>query len=260
MADTGSAIHPQQLTVQRPTIPTEWTAFRSCDLPSAEAVWTDYDAPVELTLIPGTINIPQKLADIVQWSLHRPDAVDLTEPLTPTHTSSNQSNSSLLTIKPPKPEDRAENNSIASSPHSRTPSILENAVPKLRHVQNELVASALSKFAALKAKHSRDRVASTKITRELSLSKEKPVTGECTSCFDDFPVTTLVGLPCTHKYCKPCLTTLIMTALQTESAFPPKCCLSEIPIATIIIPLDKKQQELYKAKAAEYSIPASRRW
>jgi hypothetical protein len=51
-----------------------------------------------------------------------------------------------------------------------------------------------------------------------------------------------------------------MTALQTESAFPPKCCLSEIPIATIIIPLDKKQQELYKAKAAEYSIPASRRW
>jgi hypothetical protein len=42
--------------------------------------------------------------------------------------------------------------------------------------------------------------------------------------------------------------------------FPPKCCLTEIPIKDIIAALDKKQKELYKSKTAEYSLKTENRW
>ena len=70
----------------------------------------------------------------------------------------------------------------------------------------------------------------------------------------------LTRLSCSHYYCARCLRILILTSIQAENTYPPKCCLTEIPPATIIIPLDKSQREQYKQKAAEYSIPANRRW
>jgi IBR domain, a half RING-finger domain len=48
--------------------------------------------------------------------------------------------------------------------------------------------------------------------------------------------------------------------MQTESMFPPKCCLTEIPLKDILTALNEPQKELYKSKAAEYSLKPESRW
>src|ERR1700733_5800323 len=85
-------------------------------------------------------------------------------------------------------------------------------------------------------------------------------TRECASCLDDIPTSNVTLLSCTHSYCKPCFTTLITTAVQTESLFPPKCCLTEIPLKTVLSALDNEQRDNYKQKAAEWAQPPEKRW
>ncbi|KAH0541495.1 hypothetical protein FGG08_004036 [Glutinoglossum americanum] len=49
------------------------------------------------------------------------------------------------------------------------------------------------------------------------------------------------------------------TALMDESYFPPKCCLTEIPVKVIQGHLSFTQKALYKRKAREYAVPAGDR-
>ncbi len=240
----------------QPTMPTEWTAFRSASLPSVGAAWADQDAPAELSLLPQTLKIPPKLAQIIRWSLRTPLAP---APPDSAYLEREQLERALDVRRPQCSEDRAETSSIISDTRSRSFSSLDRALPKLRGMRHDLVVTAVTKITAMKEKHDRDG-ATSRTLKKATTTTEKPKTAECTSCFDDLPIARLVNLPCTHNYCKQCLSTLILTALQNESAFPPKCCLSEIPAKTIITALDKKQQLLYKEKNAEYSIPANRRW
>jgi hypothetical protein len=249
----------------RPTVPTEWTAFRSSGLPNVPISWAEYDAPSELSLLPETLRTPPKLEQIIRWSLDRPLAAKPPATSSGPHRkevlsrSTEEESSNVGLGQDTHSDDKVETSSTASDTRSRRSSSPEQAVPKFRSIRHDLISSAVSKIATLKDKHDRDRVAS-KAIKKLDVPAETTKTSECTSCFEDLPLSDLVNLPCTHNYCKPCLATLIMTALQNESAFPPKCCLSELPAATVIIPLDKKQRELYKEKAAEYSIPADKRW
>ncbi|CAG8973948.1 hypothetical protein HYALB_00007477 [Hymenoscyphus albidus] len=60
-------------------------------------------------------------------------------------------------------------------------------------------------------------------------------TGECVSCFDDFP---MKG-----------------NTLQSETQFPPKCCLNPVPYPLI----PAKLQKPYRARQLEWSTPASSR-
>ena len=243
----------------RPTAPSEWTAFRSSSLPDVKAVWSSSDLPDELAILPETLRIPPKLAQIVSWSLQRPSTNPNVASSTIAPANGIQSNLHPDVCRQEPPEEHAETSSVVSEGHSIGASTLGRAIPKLRGTRYDLVGTAVSKIAALREKHAKDRAASKALTASMQLPQQIE-TSECTSCFEDFPLSKLINLPCTHNYCKPCLSTLITTALQSESTFPPKCCLSEIPVATILTPLDKKQRELYKEKAAEYSIPASRRW
>jgi hypothetical protein len=48
--------------------------------------------------------------------------------------------------------------------------------------------------------------------------------------------------------------------MHTESLFPPKCCLTEIPLKTVLYSLDEEQRNNYKLKAAEWAQPAENRW
>lgn len=244
-------------------IPSEWIAFRSSVLPVVQSNWIHHDAPSELSLLPDTLKLPPKLLEIINWSLQRPQATEPRQPsniLEVAKPSPEEQPAPLTSAQQPHHEDRLDTRSIRSDAQSGRSSSVERSIPRLRNLKNDLVSMAVTKVTALKEKHEKDRAASTKTIQRHRSLVEKATTGECTSCFDDLPISDLVKLSCTHNYCKPCLTTLILTALQNESAFPPKCCLSEIPPATIIIPLDNKQQELYKEKSAEYSIPADRRW
>ncbi|RPB10062.1 hypothetical protein P167DRAFT_477122, partial [Morchella conica CCBAS932] len=82
---------------------------------------------------------------------------------------------------------------------------------------------------------------------------------ECSSCLDDHKNKKLVKLGCQHRYCYVCLETLIRTAMQDESLWPPRCCIQDIPQKTIEKALNKQDRQAYKAKAKEYAIPAADR-
>ncbi|KAA8909387.1 hypothetical protein FN846DRAFT_810580 [Sphaerosporella brunnea] len=95
------------------------------------------------------------------------------------------------------------------------------------------------------------------IKKYLNSRKEQ---SECASCLVDLRVKNLTTLPCQHKYCGPCLRTLINTAANDESLFPPKCCLAEIPYTIISSTLSRSEKANYKSKAGEYAIPWSQRF
>ena len=48
--------------------------------------------------------------------------------------------------------------------------------------------------------------------------------------------------------------------MSNEAQFPPKCCLTEIPLNTIMNNIQRDQREQYRLKAAEFSLPAGERW
>ena len=83
---------------------------------------------------------------------------------------------------------------------------------------------------------------------------------ECVSCFDEVSTASSVDVPCQHSYCSKCFAQLVMTAMQCESSWPPKCCLTEIPRSIILLNLSNKQVLEYGAKEKEYKTPANGRW
>jgi IBR domain, a half RING-finger domain len=83
---------------------------------------------------------------------------------------------------------------------------------------------------------------------------------ECASCLEDLLEKNLVFLQCQHKYCATCFSRLVLTAMQTEALFPPKCCLEEIPLKTITGHLKSGQRKNYQSKAEEYTISCENRW
>lgn len=88
-----------------------------------------------------------------------------------------------------------------------------------------------------------------------------PTSAECTSCFDEIPRKHAVdGLPCRHKYCPPCFSQLISTAIQNEDTFPPKCCLQEIPKKVMRTHLAHAERAAYDDKALEYAVAIGSRY
>ncbi|KAL8663401.1 MAG: hypothetical protein Q9202_003920 [Teloschistes flavicans] len=88
----------------------------------------------------------------------------------------------------------------------------------------------------------------------------EPETDECISCFDDIPIEEAIGVPCRHKYCAPCFSQLIATALQNEDHFPPKCCLQEIPRGVLRKHLPPNELSSFDSKALEYSVAIGSRY
>ncbi|MCJ1278456.1 hypothetical protein MMC21_006273 [Puttea exsequens] len=83
---------------------------------------------------------------------------------------------------------------------------------------------------------------------------------ECISCFEEIPNKKVVEMPCQHKYCSPCFSQLIRTAIQTEASFPPKCCLTEIPKKLMRQHLPPKALTQFDEKALEYAVPVANRF
>lgn len=86
------------------------------------------------------------------------------------------------------------------------------------------------------------------------------VSSECASCLHTLSTRYTVPLRCHHKYCQPCFAKLVLISMKHENIFPPRCCLEEIPIKTIISNLSRAQVDEYRVKEEEYSIPISARW
>lgn len=97
--------------------------------------------------------------------------------------------------------------------------------------------------------------------RDLAYSDNENLrTNECTSCFDDVPSKRAVLLSCRHSYCSECFSQLISTAIKSESTFPPKCCLQEIPRKTILAHLSVREMAHFDEKALEYAVAVANRY
>ncbi|KAL7919313.1 hypothetical protein ACQKWADRAFT_301699 [Trichoderma austrokoningii] len=76
----------------------------------------------------------------------------------------------------------------------------------------------------------------------------------CIVCREDFPFVDTLRCPCSHDYCRGCLSSYISNAINDESIFPPRCCGKAIPldgVNQIFIPADILGK--YRAKELEFS-------
>lgn len=89
---------------------------------------------------------------------------------------------------------------------------------------------------------------------------ESTIFSECASCFEDIPGSESASLACQHSYCSSCFLQLVKTAMKNENFFPPKCCLQEIPRATIRAQMPVKDFAQFDEKAQEYAVPTGSRW
>lgn len=99
-------------------------------------------------------------------------------------------------------------------------------------------------------------------TAEASSSKQAAGSGkstsasgkrQCVACMTDFPQSETVRCPCSHGYCRTCLTRLFESTINDESLFPPRCCGKTIPIGPNQKFLPQKLVGEYKAKEQEYT-------
>ncbi|KAI0596655.1 hypothetical protein F4775DRAFT_603464 [Biscogniauxia sp. FL1348] len=82
---------------------------------------------------------------------------------------------------------------------------------------------------------------------------------ECVSCLEDFSAVLAIQAPCRHSYCPECFRRLVAAACDNEQQWPPKCCLSAIPSATVARHADAALRQRYRARACEWSVPAGER-
>ncbi|CZT24653.1 uncharacterized protein RCC_10379 [Ramularia collo-cygni] len=70
----------------------------------------------------------------------------------------------------------------------------------------------------------------------------------CVACHDSPGI---IAVPCDHRYCVHCLTEVFRNAMSDGSAFPPRCCRQEIPIADIRLYLDQSFVQEFEKRAVE---------
>lgn len=78
------------------------------------------------------------------------------------------------------------------------------------------------------------------------------------SCLDDFSPEETIKAPC-HHYCRECFQCLVAAACENEQQWPPKCCLNEIPVPTILANIPRALKTSYDARSAEWSVPVADR-
>ncbi|KIW15066.1 hypothetical protein PV08_07853 [Exophiala spinifera] len=251
----------------------ETSELRSCE------GWTGKPIPEELRLHNEDESLPPKLKDILTWSLNvtnKPTKITPSNPSAAAKEALTGSETSGFTqpLAQTSPSEAASSaTSVGSSQYREekdSGASRRRIMPGLWSLQNTskrpytpqsgrhgILESTRDLLTAFRQKA--EKTGQLRARSEVVLVHDSNVF-ECTGCFEEFRSAETTKLPCGHSYCKACLTTLIMTALQNESNYPPKCCLSEIPLSVALQPLDAKQQKMYKNKAAEYSIPAQERW
>ena len=230
--------------------------------------------PEELRNIDNAEHLPEKLRQILAWSLipgPNPSSGKIvsnsiqqeTEDtnLYPTHFEAGNSSISAVSestsadeTHPPAGSGTGTARDFSSAHGGQSSTVLRI---KHRGASVSVFTSTLERLANLKSKTTKAPASQQHTSPPITISQPDV---ECTSCLDDIPESDTTKLPCNHSYCKSCLRTLITTALQHESSFPPKCCLTAVPLVMILAALDAEQRITYKEKAAEFSIPPQERW
>ena len=78
---------------------------------------------------------------------------------------------------------------------------------------------------------------------------------DCLACGDAVPSSKAVQCPCSHSYCRDCLSALFRSSFTDESLFPPRCCKLKIPIDSAKQHLPLSLVREYRAKQIEHGTP-----
>ena len=252
-------------TQEQPSYADQWPDDDGCPSELIKQQWHHHQYPSELKQVPHDLLLSPELQTILKWSLERPPALEGLDGSASISTRSLHSARCEQESNTPEILPHEELLSQLQSPNvdrSRTSSIHTGrsqspGAKAARQVRKSLLTTTNGLFQSLK-----NKLDDAHEKKAAKLAKEQaPV--ECTSCFDEFPAKSseVHVLPCRHSYCRPCLATLISTAVQSEATFPPKCCLTPIPLQTIVKALTTPtEKEAYKEKAAEYALPSEKRW
>ena len=84
---------------------------------------------------------------------------------------------------------------------------------------------------------------------------ESGSTKQCVACLEYTPKHDTMVVPCTHTYCRHCVSTLFAAAITDESLFPPRCCRHAITVDSVQAFLDADLVTDFKAKAVELRTP-----
>ena len=74
---------------------------------------------------------------------------------------------------------------------------------------------------------------------------------ECLACWDQFPNTEVITLPCGHHMCRDCLQWRFTRAVKDESCFPPACC-EPISLESALPLLPPEMEYQYRWKKVEF--------
>ncbi len=159
-------------------------------------------------------------------------------------------------LRPPKVLSRSQANPSQESLRTKANSNISPGMAAIEKRLQESQERTNKSHKLFKLLPGRKRRSETSLEPQLP----KAATHECTSCFDDVPETKAVDMPCHHKYCSPCFSQLILTAIINEATFPPKCCLQEIPKKTMREHLPPKALAQFDEKALEYAVAISNRY
>lgn len=245
--------------------------------PQPDYDWAHQPIPQELRLYQDDDSLHPIIRQILAWSLNVGCQPSDSEPRGDNRDGKDTGSSSKGTSDPTS-ERRFDSQELlppaAASKQLERNGVLENHVDEASALSRSTVGGGKRLFKSQKGKYgildsTLDLISALKpradkgaptLCKPADIARRVLKLSECTGCLDEFAESETAKLPCSHSYCKQCLTKLVVTALQNESSYPPKCCLTEIPLQTALLPLDTKQREIFKEKAAEYSVPAQQRW
>ncbi|KAI4252634.1 MAG: hypothetical protein LQ352_004184, partial [Teloschistes flavicans] len=263
-----------------------------------ETPWQDYDLPQELEILQA--NLPDEIQSIIRESLDEQRAIRLSRLHEPaivvrkTVTVSNpqrenaggmvaessamaassHANSTLPTTSSSTLQTESLKLSLDSTTSLGSSNVgIDRLKPAAYPDDHNSRSSGENQrsdvqIASRKLQKSREKLSRTHgVFKMLRRTKDaaptaapEPETDECISCFDDIPIEEAIGVPCRHKYCAPCFSQLIATALQNEDHFPPKCCLQEIPRGVLRKHLPPNELSSFDSKALEYSVAIGSRY
>lgn len=130
---------------------------------------------------------------------------------------------------------------------------------KISVAQKPMTADALlGRVKSLAISHSNASSGSVKPESSSWAAKRTATTNikrKCVSCHELVPSTQSVHLPCSHDYCRDCVTELFKISTTDESLFPPRCCRMAIPIGLCMDFLSSGIVETFRAKEVEYRTP-----
>lgn len=99
------------------------------------------------------------------------------------------------------------------------------------------------------------RASSSKLVPSRDKGQWSPFQKQCVACQEKKHKFDTTEVPCTHTYCRGCISDLFEAAMTDESLFPPRCCRQEITLESVTTFLSAALLQRFRSKAVELKTP-----